>query len=119
MKKHHEKEGHMKKRADGGQALGNDMEHDKKGPVNGYTPKDVPVVKEANEEKDSFHKGGKTKKRKEGGHVDGKKPHHRLDKKASGGRMSGGHSPMTAAADLKGRPGGVYDGGDKLDREDD
>lgn len=83
--------------------------------TNGYTPKDVPVVKEADDEKDSFKKGG-AMKRKKGGSVEGKKAHARLDKRASGGRMSG-HSPLSSASSVKGRPGGSYDG--ETDKSDD
>lgn len=104
----------MAKEKDSGDAGG--LKEDKGGKKNGYTPKDVPEMKEADDEKDSFHKGGKVKKRAKGGMVDGKKPHHRLDKRASGGRMSG-HSPLSSAANVKGRPGGDYDG--KTDPSDD
>lgn len=98
------------------------LEHEAKGKSNGYTPKDVPEMKEAEDEKDSFKKGGHVKKRKKGGHVDGKKEHHRLDKchhmaRAKGGRMAGGHSPLTMASKVKGRPGGDYDG--ETDASDD
>jgi hypothetical protein len=101
------------------------LEHEAKGKTEGYTPKDVPVMKEADDEKDSFNKGGKVKKRAKGGRAEGKMPHKRLDKKAggghmkraSGGRMSGGHSPLTMAANVKGRPGGDYS--DSVDKEDD
>ena len=92
---------------DEGEAGG--LKHEAKGKTEGYTPKDVSVVKEADSEKDSFKKGGKVKKRAKGGKVDGGKPHHRLDKRASGGRM-GGHSPLSSASSVKGRPGGSYDG---------
>jgi hypothetical protein len=91
------------------------LEEDKKGKVERYTP-DVPVEKEAESGKESFKKGGRMKKRKHGGHVDGKKAHHRLDKRAAGGRM-GGHSPLSHAANVKGRPGAAYDGA--VDKEDD
>ena len=73
-------------------------------------------MKEAEDEKDSFKKGGHVKKRKKGGKVEGHKPHRRLDKRASGGRMTG-HSPLSHAANVKGRPGGDYDG--KTDPSDD
>lgn len=99
---------------DEGEAGG--LKHEPKGKSEGYTPKDVNVVKEAESEKDSFHKGGRMKKRAKGGHVEGKKEHHRLDKRASGGRMSG-HSPLSKASSVKGRPGGDYDG--STDKEDD
>lgn len=103
----------MAKEKDEGEA-GN-LKHEAKGKQEGYTPKDVPVVKEAEDEKDSFKKGGRMKRAK-GGRAEGKKPHHRLDKRASGGRMSG-HSPLSSAASVKGRPGGDYDG--STDKEDD
>ncbi len=80
-----------------------------KSSANGYTPKDVPVVKEAESEKDSFKKGGKVKKRASGGCVEGRASGGRLDKRASGGRM-GGSSPLSSAANVKGRPGGKYEG---------
>src|SRR5258707_433268 len=83
-----------------------------------YTPANVKEMKEAKDEKDSFKKGGHVaKKRKHGGHVDGHKPAHRMDKRARGGRMSGGHSPFSMAENVKGRPGGKYDG--TTDKEDD
>lgn len=91
------------------------LKHEGKGKVEGYTPKDVSVVKEAEDEKDSFKKGGRMKRAK-GGRAEGEKPHHRLDKRASGGRMSGG-SPLSSAASVKGRPGGSYDG--QVDKESD
>lgn len=93
------------------------LEENKSSKTNGYTPKDVPVVKDADDEKDSFKKGGHIKKRARGGHMaEGKKGHARLDKRASGGRMSG-HSPLSSASNVKGRPGGDYDG--KTDGSDD
>lgn len=74
-----------------------------------YTPGNVKEMKEAKSEKDDFKKGGHVKKRKHGGHVEGKKPMHRMDKRARGGSV-GGHSPFTKAASVEGRPGGKYDG---------
>lgn len=99
---------------DDGEAGG--LKHEAKGKTEGYTPKDVPVVKEADSEEDSFKKGGKVKKHKKGGKVEGEKSHKRLDKRASGGRM-GGHSPLSSASKVAGRPGGDYDGGE--DKSDD
>ncbi len=64
--------------------------------------KDSPEAKEIHNEKEEFHKGGSTKKKmKDGGHAEGKKPHHRPDRKhrASGG---GARSPYTEAHMLKG-----------------
>lgn len=57
-------------------------------------------VKEVEDEKESFKKGGKTMKK--GGVAEGKKAHHRPDRKhrASGGRTGG--SPYTEAHNLKG-----------------
>lgn len=112
----------MAKEKDEGEAGA--LKHEAKGKQNGYTPKDVPAIEEAENEKDSFKKGGHVKKRKKGGKVEGHKPHERLDKKAhgghmkraSGGRMSG-HSPLSSASNVKGRPGGDYDG--MTDKEDD
>ncbi len=79
--------------------------------IDARTPKDDAEMKEASEEKETFKRGGaaKHKKRKHGGHVDGEKPHMRLDKRAAGGKV-GGHSPFSHAATVKGRPGGEYDG---------
>ncbi len=113
--KEHEK--HEKHRAKGGKVDG-DLDEPKDKKANGYTPKDVPVMKEAEEDKDSFKRGGRAKKRKDGGKAEGHKPMHRLDKRASGGKV-GGHSPLTMAAKVEGRPGGKYDGGDSIDREAD
>lgn len=66
------------------------------------------AAKEAEEKK----RGGKVK-RKHGGHVDGKKPHHRMDRKRGGkvsthhveGRKSGGRvgsdkSPLSSAHNM-------------------
>ena len=126
MVKHHAEKVEEKKekkapshRASGGKAVGNDMTHEPRGKINAYTAKDSPEEHSAEEEKDSFAKGGRAKKRKEVDSAEGKKPAHRLDKRASGGRMSGGHSPLTTASDVKGRPGGEYGGAKGIDREDD
>lgn len=80
-----------------------------------YTPGNVAEMKDSKSEKESFKKGGSVKKK--AGHAGGKKPGHRLDKRARGGRMGGGHSPLSMAANAKGRPGGEYDG--TTDKEDD
>ncbi len=85
--------------------------------IDARTPADDKEMKEASDTKDSFKKGGRAKKRKHGGHVEGEKPAMRLDKRASGGRMTGSHSPFSHAANVKGRPGGDYDG--TTDKESD
>ena len=98
------------------------------GPRHRFTPQ-APSGTEALDEKDGFKRGGRAKKKK-GEKVDGEKSAPRLDKRAKGGRMGGGHSPLTAASKIEGRPGGKYDGegpqtdgrmktGPKLDAEDD
>lgn len=67
-----------------------------------YDAQGAPEAGEAMDETPGMHKGGKVKKhakRKDGGHVEGKKEHHRADKKARGGmhhkRASGGRTPYT------------------------
>lgn len=71
----------MKKKASGGS-------------VNEYNAKGSPAMAAADDEKAEFKKGGKMK---EGGHVHGHKSAKRLDKRARGGRMSGGGSPYSSA----------------------
>lgn len=64
---------------------------------------------EAEDEKDGFRDGGKTKakakKRKAGGRANGRRSHARADKprRAAGGRAP--HSPLSAAASPRMRPG--------------
>jgi hypothetical protein len=70
----------------------------KGGKVNEYNAVGSPEVKEAKNEEAGFKKGGKMKK---GGHADGAKSHHRLDKAKRGGKIgkhAAGGSPFTAAA---------------------
>lgn len=69
-----------------------------------YNAQGSEEAKEVHDEKESFNKGGHARKHKaKGGHAEGEKPHHRLDRKhrASGGR-SKGRSPFTDAHALKG-----------------
>ncbi len=118
MAKHEEKE---EKRAKGGTVV--EKASSEKGPRHEWAP-GAPQNKEADNEKDSFKRGGRAKKKmsKDGG----EKPEHRLDKRARGGRTS---SPLTMASKVKGRPGGDYDDENgensdsgrapKLDKEDD
>ncbi|MDE2096320.1 MAG: hypothetical protein KGL39_03675 [Patescibacteria group bacterium] len=103
---------HMKheKREKGG------LVEDRESKIDARTPRDDETMKEAEDKKDSFRKGGHVKKKKRGGMVEGEKSHHRMDKRARGG-MVGGHSPMSSAMKVKGRPGGEYDG--TTDKEDD
>lgn len=78
------------------------LEHHKKakgGEVNEYNAKGSPEVKEAKNEEPGFKKGGR--KLKAGGHAEGKKSHHRLDKAKRGGHIkkaAAGGSPFTTAA---------------------
>lgn len=77
------------------------LEHHKKakgGKVNEYNAVGSPEVREAKNEEPGFKKGGKMKK---GGHAEGMKSHHRLDKAKRGGHIkkaAAGGSPFTAAA---------------------
>lgn len=89
--KHHMK---MKKKASGGKAEGDEELH-----VNENE------IKEAEGKK----KGGKVMK------AHGKKPHHRLDKKARGGKIMTPKSPMSGAAPTKMRPGFAESTEDKSD----
>jgi hypothetical protein len=79
--------------------------HEKKahgGKINEYNAKGSPEIKEAENEKEGFKKGGA--KKKEGGHAEGKKPHKRLDKAARGGHIkkhAAGGSPFSSAAARK------------------
>jgi hypothetical protein len=63
----------------------------------------LPETKEAEETKEGFHKGGKAKRKpkKRGGHAEGHREHHRLDRhpRAAGGRSS--RSPFTEARATK------------------
>ena len=72
----------------------------KGGKINEYNAVGSPEVKEAKDEEEGFKKGGA---KKEGGHAEGKKAKHRLDKAARGGHMkmkkhAAGGSPFTSAA---------------------
>lgn len=64
------------------------------GSTNEYNAKGSPAMAAADDEKAEFKKGGEMKK---GGHVHGTKAASRLDKRARGGRMSGGGSPYSSA----------------------
>lgn len=82
--------------------LEHQKKHEKKakgGKINEYNAQGSPEVKEAKDQKEGFKHGG-MKKKKHGGHADGKAPHHRLDKHKRGGKtkMAAGGSPFTAAA---------------------
>ena len=69
-----------------------------------YNAERSPTKKEAESSEDSFKRGGhkKVAKRKRGGKVDGRRGHSRADKPR---RARGGHSPLTAAAQVKVRDG--------------
>ena len=68
---------------------------EKEGKVNQYNAVGAPGGKEAEDTTPEFKKGGATKKKhKDGGHVKGKAPKHRLDRKP---RASGGRNPYTSA----------------------
>ena len=77
----------MKKKANGGE-----MKGEKAHPYV-YNAKGSPTVAAADSEKDDFKRGGKKAK---GGSVHGEKSARRMDKRARGGRMSGG-SPFSSA----------------------
>ena len=95
MKEHEKKH----KMASGGKAEGDEELH-----VNENE------IKEAEGKKH----GGKVMKKTMKDH--GKKPHHRLDKKARGGKIMTPKSPLSGAAPTKMRPGF---GENTLDKEDD
>ena len=80
-------------------AMGRLKRAKKGGKINEYNAQGSPEVAEAKDEKEGFKKGG-AKKHKDGGHAEGKKAHHRLDKKKRGGatKCAIGGSPFTAAA---------------------
>lgn len=91
---------HTKKMAKGGAAGGNHK----------YNAEGTPAMKEDEDKKDAFKRGGK---------VHGKKPPMRSDRKqrrADGGKVSGSRSPFSSAANPKGRPGGDY--AEHTDKED-
>lgn len=70
------------------------------GKISEYNAQGSQAEKEADDETPGFHKGGATKKKhKDGGHVKGKMPKHRLDRKP---RASGGRSPYSSAESASG-----------------
>jgi hypothetical protein len=82
--------------------------HYKKG---GSVPKVLHGDAEEFAEAEGKKRGGKVAHK-----AHGKKPHHRLDKKARGGKIMTPKSPLSGAAPNKMRPGF---GENKLDKEDD
>lgn len=63
--------------------------------VNMYNAKGSPEEKEAEDEAEDFHKGGKAK-RKHGGHAEGEAAMHRADRMPRGKRAVGGATPALA-----------------------
>ena len=74
------------------------------GHVQEYNAQGSAAVRSATDEEPGFSEGGKTKKKKklrEGGHAEGEKAGHRLDRRprrAAGGRM--GHDPYSSASKM-------------------
>ena len=89
-----------------GGSVGNDMdgEEESKGSVKAkkYTA-DSNVLDESEERK----KGGRVKKRADGGKVEGEKPKHRMDrpKRKAGGRVGSDKSPFSSAHVVSGAQG--------------
>jgi hypothetical protein len=88
-----------KHKASGGRSI------EVEGQSQGYGGGDPHVVHDAEEKK---HGGRAKHKRKHGGKVDGKHPHHRMDRKR-GGRVRGGRvgadtSPLSSAHGTSGEP---------------
>lgn len=106
-----------KHRASGGAASNNDVREDMEGTkADDATPSEVYAGKGSNVEKEAAkRKRGGMVKCKDGGKVDGKKGHHRLDRKPrkSGGRVGAETRPLSMASKVSERPGG------KVDSEDD
>lgn len=101
--KHHRLAHH---KARGGKTLGGEPEVSAEGATKKEKPHEYNAqgskeVGEIMDDKESFKKGGRTKK-KHGGKAEGKKAHHGLDRepRASGGRTKG-HSPFTEARNTK------------------
>jgi len=69
-----------------------------------YNAERSPAKKEGENSQDSFKRGGhkRVAKRKRGGKVEGRRGHQRADKPR---RARGGHSPLTAASQVKVRDG--------------
>lgn len=77
--------------------------------------------KKEEKEEGAYKRGGKVKHKKHGGKVDGKKPHHRADKKARGGMASEVKSAagMSATSPLSGAGKTAEPKMEKNDKEDD
>lgn len=78
------------------------------GKVHQYNAQGSQAGDEEKDETPDFKGGGKVKKHKDGGHVKGKMPKHRLDRKP---RASGGRSPYSSAESISG--GAAEDEGGK------
>lgn len=101
--KHHR---HAMHKAHGGKTLGGEPEVSDDGETaktkpHEYNAQGSKEAEEVMDDKESFHKGGKAKKKKDGGSAHGHKAHHRLDRKprASGGKTA--RSPFTEAHAVK------------------
>lgn len=86
------KKGGHTKRAVGGKA---EMKADKK-TQHLYNAAGSPEAHEAEDEVDDFKKGGKARKRKDGGKAEGKAAKERGDRKPRAKRAAGGHTPFTS-----------------------
>ncbi|MGA2412384.1 MAG: hypothetical protein ABSG46_18615, partial [Candidatus Binataceae bacterium] len=77
------------------------------GHVQEYNAQGSAAVRSATDEEPGFSEGGKTKKKKklrEGGHAEGEKAGHRLDRRprrAAGGRTEGGKDPYSSASKME------------------
>lgn len=92
-------------KAEDGDGEGKESQHDEKGQE--YNAQGSNEMKEAEEDKADFKRGGKMhKKRRAGGHAEGKMAEHRLDRRPR--RAAGGatHSPYSSASKMDKPMGG-------------